>query len=385
MSSSFMPTKYRLSRELIDIVIDHFHDDLPSLRACCLTCRSWVPRARFHIFRNIVLSAKHADALAMILKKSPHILSLVRSLTIYGHPEGILAKRLDYLDVAIPLIAPKLIRLKTLRVERMTLAHQHPKVLSTLIHNVSTLQELRIATVEFNRFRDLAALIVAHPFLQCLDLGYIWWTSVREESHWENVFQEYPDLRSRLRCFKLDHISLSVLDWMSSYYHILPVHTVTQSIISISDISHMARLFQTIGSSLEHLHFCIYQNILETPVRAKMDLLSSNTGLRTLTFDSFVHSRPRAEPYAWLPVLLSQVTSRYIEEITFVFSWNQVNLIETMDLKLVQDIITKPVFSGLKRVIFQWRGPVDPVEASQAIRARMDKLDGMGLLVLEFI
>ncbi|KAF8514594.1 hypothetical protein JB92DRAFT_2829916 [Gautieria morchelliformis] len=50
--------------------------------------------------------------------------------------------RSDYLDGAIPAIAPKLTRLKTLRVEHIALAEQDPKVLSTLIHNFSTIQEL---------------------------------------------------------------------------------------------------------------------------------------------------------------------------------------------------------------------------------------------------
>ncbi|KAF8480618.1 hypothetical protein JB92DRAFT_2611097, partial [Gautieria morchelliformis] len=75
-----------LPGELIDQVIDHLHDDSPSLRACCLTCRAWAPSARFHIFHDIVLSeAERADALAVHLETSPHISPLVRSLTINGH------------------------------------------------------------------------------------------------------------------------------------------------------------------------------------------------------------------------------------------------------------------------------------------------------------
>ncbi|KAF8529406.1 hypothetical protein JB92DRAFT_2696447, partial [Gautieria morchelliformis] len=72
-----------LPGELIDQVIDHLHDDSPSLRACCITCRAWAPSARFHIFHDIIVpSAKRANALAAILETSPHISPLVRSLTI---------------------------------------------------------------------------------------------------------------------------------------------------------------------------------------------------------------------------------------------------------------------------------------------------------------
>ncbi|KAF8489848.1 hypothetical protein JB92DRAFT_3246767, partial [Gautieria morchelliformis] len=47
--TSFRSMKHILPGELIDQVIDHLHDDSPSLRACCITCRAWVPSARFHI------------------------------------------------------------------------------------------------------------------------------------------------------------------------------------------------------------------------------------------------------------------------------------------------------------------------------------------------
>ncbi|KAF8515428.1 hypothetical protein JB92DRAFT_3095910 [Gautieria morchelliformis] len=368
-----------LPGELIDQVVDHLHDDSPSLRACCITCRAWAPSARFHLFQDIiVLSAKRANALAVILETSPHISPLVRSLTI----DGVYApEHLDPgpLDPAIPAIAAKLTRLKTLRVIRVDFILQHPKVLSALIHNFSTLQELSILGVNFNTFRDLAALIVAHPFLECLGLGFIYWTSATMESHCENVFQEYPDLHSQLQCINLDYVDLTVIDWMLSYYHVLPVHTVYNPFSR--DNSQLARFLQLIGSSLEHLTFSVVQDISEPLEKTKMDLLSSNTGLRTLTFHAHEPRPPHPLTYAWVPVFLSQVTAQYIEEISFILiKWNEVNLIKTMDLKLVQDIITNPVFSGLKRVIFRWSGAVDPVEGSQAIRAQMDRLNGMGVL-----
>ncbi|KAF8489866.1 hypothetical protein JB92DRAFT_1357219 [Gautieria morchelliformis] len=344
MSSS---TKHILPGELIDQVIDHLHDDSPSLRACCITCRAWVPSARFHIFRNIVLSAKHADALAVILETSPHIFPLVRSLTISGTSEQ-LHKESDYLDAVIPTIAPKLTKLKTLRFYYVTLAQQHPNVLSALIHNFSTIQELCIEGGGFNRPRDFATLIVAYPCLECLDVSRIWWRSATPERHCENVFQEYPDLLSRLRCITLNNLPLGVINWMSSYHHVLPVHTVTvnqSSRIFIHEIQQMARLFQLIGSSLEHLTFCIYQYNLEPlevspPIDAilektNMDLLSFNTRLRTLTFNNLLLDTPSTPTYPWLPVLLSQVTFRYIEEISFVLWWDEVELIKTVNLKLM--------------------------------------------------
>ncbi|KAF8487967.1 hypothetical protein JB92DRAFT_3148386 [Gautieria morchelliformis] len=314
MSSS--STKCILPGELIDRVIDHLHDDLPSLRACCIACRAWVASARFHIFHDIVLSTELTNVLRVLvlLENSPHIFALVRSLTIKGHYD----MWSHYLNVVIPLIAPKLTRLKTLRVHRVTLALQHPKVLSALIHNFSTLQELSIIAVTFKRFGDFATLIVEHPFLKYLDLGEIRWNeSVTAASHWENMFQEYPDLRSRLRCVGLHNLPPSSVDWISEHYHILAAHMFTRPTFSLPLSPQMARIIQLLGSSLEHLTLRTCQVILESPEKAKMDLLSLNTRLRTLTFDYLLLSKT-SESYAWVPTLLSQVTSRYMEEISFV-------------------------------------------------------------------
>ncbi|KAI0784633.1 hypothetical protein C8Q75DRAFT_809813 [Abortiporus biennis] len=44
-----------LPQEIIDIIIDHIHLDTTALLTCSVTCRSWLPTARFHLFRQIRL------------------------------------------------------------------------------------------------------------------------------------------------------------------------------------------------------------------------------------------------------------------------------------------------------------------------------------------
>jgi ankyrin repeat protein len=42
----------RLPNELQDMIIDFLHDDQDALRSCSLVCKSWIPSARLHRFRN---------------------------------------------------------------------------------------------------------------------------------------------------------------------------------------------------------------------------------------------------------------------------------------------------------------------------------------------
>ena len=47
MSNSHLPA------EMLDHVVDHLHDARDALRNCCLVSKSWVPRARKHLFADI--------------------------------------------------------------------------------------------------------------------------------------------------------------------------------------------------------------------------------------------------------------------------------------------------------------------------------------------
>ena len=52
-----MPTPY-LPVELLDHVVDHLHDTKDALSNCCLVSRSWIPRARKHLFADVWFETK---------------------------------------------------------------------------------------------------------------------------------------------------------------------------------------------------------------------------------------------------------------------------------------------------------------------------------------
>ena len=44
----------RLPPETLDYIVDFLHDQPKTLKQCCLVTKSWVPRTRMHLFREIV-------------------------------------------------------------------------------------------------------------------------------------------------------------------------------------------------------------------------------------------------------------------------------------------------------------------------------------------
>ena len=47
-----------LPPEILDIVVDHLHDQQTTLRACCVVSKSWVPRTRIHLFAHVTFNAR---------------------------------------------------------------------------------------------------------------------------------------------------------------------------------------------------------------------------------------------------------------------------------------------------------------------------------------
>ena len=45
-----------LPPEILDLIVDHLHDEPTTLRECCLVSKSWIPRTRAHIFDHVELS-----------------------------------------------------------------------------------------------------------------------------------------------------------------------------------------------------------------------------------------------------------------------------------------------------------------------------------------
>ncbi|KAK0448061.1 hypothetical protein EV421DRAFT_110620 [Armillaria borealis] len=71
-----------LPQELIDYIIDILTSEIPTLRSCSLVCRSFLPRTREHLFREVNIGPSHLrQSFHDICLSSPDISRLIKSLT----------------------------------------------------------------------------------------------------------------------------------------------------------------------------------------------------------------------------------------------------------------------------------------------------------------
>lgn len=122
-----MPTTV-LPQEIVDKVIDCFHDDFSNLKECALVCQEWLSSCRFHIFHTITLRpptfttrnyifevVTDCQRLYKIIESSPEIAYYIRNLTIC---EGMLKGEWITKDRTLPLLLRKLRSLQGFRIER---------------------------------------------------------------------------------------------------------------------------------------------------------------------------------------------------------------------------------------------------------------------------
>ena len=57
-----------LPPEILDIVVDHLHEDPVTLKKCCVVSKSWVPRTRRHIFERVNFSARRPSPAMWAMK-----------------------------------------------------------------------------------------------------------------------------------------------------------------------------------------------------------------------------------------------------------------------------------------------------------------------------
>ena len=77
---------YPFPPEIHDLIVDFLHDERTALNACCLVSKSWIPRARCHLFAHIELGAQPRirQWITTFPDPSNSPAHYTRSLTIHG-------------------------------------------------------------------------------------------------------------------------------------------------------------------------------------------------------------------------------------------------------------------------------------------------------------
>ena len=163
--------------DVLEAIIDQACDHPRSLRTISLTCRTFLPRARYHLFHRIIIrNSEQMRSVPTFLHERPWLLPLVRAVTFDADRETLPYPYRLIEVVPVPLLTklPNLCRFEfylvsykpSLSLSRLTLCAF--RMYSTPV------QHLELHRVGFSSIDDLMRYLSAFPNLSRLAYSNFW-------------------------------------------------------------------------------------------------------------------------------------------------------------------------------------------------------------------
>lgn len=232
-----------IPNELSDRIIDHLHDDVVTLSACSLTCRSWLPTARYHRFSSVTLG-RSFDSFSHLVEASPDVRAVVESLAIIGgswmRPDDIYSPIFNRMLSNLPAIQH--IRLESLQ-------FREPKALELPI----ALKSLTIYNCWFPDGERLSIFLASFTHIGRLSLRRIWAIISRGIAVQDLNPREYPKVTQL--CLGYHHARLEIPSILS--HPSIGIQSLCCLIEETTSANHCAIALRTFGSTLSHLDILI--------------------------------------------------------------------------------------------------------------------------------
>lgn len=255
-----MPPPVSLPPELTDTIIDHLHDDKPSLSACGMTSRAWIPASRFHLFSGITVTPKTAAPLLTLLesRSSPSsIAPIVRSVELQNFVTS-QSSEYPYITLrgiqAATVLMCYLDSVKSLRVSCLELKDaplSFFEAIFKMVSNLTGVEELHLQWTIFGCFDDFLDIVYSFPKLQWLSMDMVTWTR-KANSITTNA--KLSDGTS-FHLLELGHFSYSwpdVVDWILSRHPIPTIGILRCHFMALQGPS-VRRLLASVGHSIVDL------------------------------------------------------------------------------------------------------------------------------------
>lgn len=222
-----------LPQELIDIIMNMLRDDLPTLKACSLTCRGMFASTRHLIHQTLHLTVKNNQSVLSredklrYMKRNDREVQL-RFLSYLGE-RGLLQYpqilRIDMARMFVPdTLSPhlghfqSLDQVHSLTIEDYDVARWANHYISCFVHFYPTLTSLTLSRPS-NHYRLLLQFALQFPNLENLCLEWLVPEErIRTDLPFPTIIDKSPPLRGHLRLAGVD----TVVQWPVDLVHEIP-------------------------------------------------------------------------------------------------------------------------------------------------------------------
>ena len=260
-----MTAKTRLPPELVDQIIDHLWDNQKALLACSLTCRTWVPSSRLHLFRSVrVCSAADCTTLSALISSAPVITRCIQKFTVSADFSGTDGSEReeegsDTWINAVAVLVAKLERVHTLALSRLrwdVLSPGTKYAFATVFKNVKT---LLLFEVRFHQSADVIRFLSAFPQLAELYFHGVSWTHEsldpfsEEQSNSELLTRNTEHMQLTYLFLDPQSSPTLVTEWLLKHPVEPRLRTIELCWREMEDARALGDLLRASGSTLERL------------------------------------------------------------------------------------------------------------------------------------
>ncbi|KAI0784252.1 hypothetical protein C8Q75DRAFT_724813 [Abortiporus biennis] len=361
--------------ELRDLIIDHIHDDRATLKAASLTSRSWLPRARYHIFRRTKIApGPCADNFRRLLSSVPDVGKYVQDVEICGtkaddwlaadgntrdvlvgrwptlQQRQTVSNQLDliaWLETVLP--APGTFsRAVTLTLTNMPISGTVGDILAPHFANVNTLVWNGCQGLTFNDYVEFRRAFRHCDAIHMLDARWMPHSGIPAGQKSDRSRAKVTTL---VLSRKIDIVTL--VNWFILHDRYKSIKNLSCFVTSSANARSLKDLFEAMGPGLEDLHITISDVRDPTDLLKTTDFhLQANTGLRRLKIDCCRNdlSFMTQVSFSWILLLLSKVNSSVLRQIRISILRQDLLSINYEGLSVV---LSSTRFENLQRLTFE--------------------------------
>ena len=249
-----MTLTLQLPPELYDYILDCLSEDKPTLRNCALVTRTWLPRARHHLFRSIYIDWSNCDAFSRLVS-NPEFGARVSTLEIEGAFGIFSMDRLHgaaleaWLHSIPPAFPPQLSNLTKLELALITIDAELVRRFFGRLSGISHLTLWACALTSFDVFIEL---FTSFPVLKRLSIAFTqeWETNLRR-------LAPVPEGAALPRIEVVDLTScrnnFNVLQWLVANNLHTAIHTFSCSLVPWSSICVLRNVLGALAPTLRTL------------------------------------------------------------------------------------------------------------------------------------
>jgi len=319
-----MPAVPVLPPELCDRIIDYLHSSTKSLTACALVCHSWLPTARYHLFRDTLITPRTASAFDALVSASPSLGQAVSTLEL---------SNLDWRSSRW-LREPTSFLAYLPAVSSLTLSGflVTGSIYTALLHNLASVTKLDLVRCCFDSHADFLALLRSFPLLDALSCGDLLFL----HSCTELDDAPPPALRTLEITSTEWHLQVlsPFLDWWIASPSYTALQTLAFRIESTYHAMQLNRLLNVLGGTLRELRLTVDTDTSLDRVLGDADFtLAPCTVLTTCTLAFHLREMcvPENTALRFIPLLLAQLSAPTLARISLTLFVDDMQDLRALD------------------------------------------------------